>query len=249
MIYRYFEQYELFLKLPEKIKPDWNAYYMRDEDCSVKEAEEYSYKLESYNKWLSSGIHILKEHLHLFVGRDVDESEFEIETDYYQTVGCTTGTRLVAIPIKQDKEYYQYNGTMIPFSEIEVKDELDFLHDTDSDEIFKFLTSRNKPFFIDHFRKLLVAFNNTEISFSKFVEELNIIAYEWNKKQNAEWWRNKALEFGRDAMIAVNDELLKIAKTLNLDDAQTDLLIERSDMAYNHWKRKATNEAAQNQLL
>ena len=49
------------------------------------------------------------------------------------------------------------------------------------EELYKFLSSTNKPHFVDTFRKLLNAFDKEEISMSKFVEELNIQAFDWFK--------------------------------------------------------------------
>jgi hypothetical protein len=103
MTYRYFEQYELFLPLPEVVKPNIRDYHHEDFAFgnSVTDYERYAKDLEAYNKWLSSGIHILKEHLHLFVGRDVDESEFEIELISDDCVNYKS----VAIPVGVMKEY------------------------------------------------------------------------------------------------------------------------------------------------
>lgn len=44
---------------------------------------------------------------------------------------------------------------------------------------FSIAGTRNKPFFIDTFRKLLNQFDKEEISMSRFVEELNVTAVKW----------------------------------------------------------------------
>ncbi len=44
--------------------------------------------------------------------------------------------------------------------------------------------TKDKPFFVDAIKKLLNAYDGEEISFSKFVEELNVAAYKWRDSNN-----------------------------------------------------------------
>lgn len=50
-----------------------------------------------------------------------------------------------------------------------------------SEYMYKQLQSRDKPFFVDTFRKLLNQYDKEEISLSKFVEVLNIEAINWRQ--------------------------------------------------------------------
>ena len=52
---------------------------------------------------------------------------------------------------------------------------------TDFQIAWELSQTKDKPFFVDTIKKLLNAYDGEEISFSKFVEELNIAAYKWQQ--------------------------------------------------------------------
>jgi hypothetical protein len=50
---------------------------------------------------------------------------------------------------------------------------------TDFQIAWELSQTKDKPFFVDTIKKLLNAYDGEEISFSKFVEELNVSAWKW----------------------------------------------------------------------
>jgi hypothetical protein len=52
---------------------------------------------------------------------------------------------------------------------------------SEAEDYYELLSSRNKPFFVDTFRKLLGQYDNEEISLSKLVECLNTQAFKWHQ--------------------------------------------------------------------
>lgn len=57
-------------------------------------------------------------------------------------------------------------------------------HQSDFQIAWELSKSRDKPFFIDTFRTLLNQFDREEISISKMVEELNVVAYKWRAESS-----------------------------------------------------------------
>lgn len=85
--YRHFKEHgNVLLELPEIKKPEIDDYdykeKVRKKTYKFFKTEEYKKDFEAHNKWLSSGIHFLSEHLDFFKDRDIDESEFEITHIY-----------------------------------------------------------------------------------------------------------------------------------------------------------------------
>lgn len=95
-------------------------------------------------------------------------------------------------------------------------------HQSDFQIAWELSKGRDKPFFIDTFRKLLNQFDREEISMSKIVEELNVAAYKWRYHQSP-----VAVE-----LLRLYFDLMKKAET----EQHFDHLLQEHD-----WNNKAKN--------
>lgn len=79
---------------------------------------------------------------------------------------------------------------------------------TDFQIAWELSQTKDKPFFIDTFRKLLRLYDKEEISLSKFVEELNIAAYKWHESYAASQGKDREVQGVTDSPnihISAND--------------------------------------------
>lgn len=98
---------------------------------------------------------------------------------------------------------------------------------------YDFLTGRNKPFFVDTFRKLLQQFDREEISMSKLVEQLNLTARNWHLEQFKGQSLSKDLEQGDKMEVLVRIVQIFSFKTYGHGDA---------GLAFDEWLKQDSEE-------